>query len=395
MEIFSGDSEVIRKDIEYLINRLPSVSNYSDMVSIVGTLYTLIPEYENLIGSKTDYEDHIEQGKLSYRKANKYLDLIDNAVVDNFIKFKKFHYAFSKEVNKMLNEKLCEVDDFDYQDTNLTIVEQYGIIIDFFKSINSPEGINIFNQLINEKRIFSTNSYNSIDDGSIILNPFSKNETIYINKSEIDDIDTMVSIVHELGHAIDSFNLLRKYTNKELLLYETVGSPYIEVSSKLYEKRFIEYLIENNIYPGNAKYSLDEYYHSILDSSENQLFLSSLDDKYLKNKRYKKLPLALLTHNISKNSNIASDKIDTPIKDLCIGMENSYTYGSSIATYLSHTEKHDLEKYHRICDKFMAEKIKLFNPQVFDILETSPLDIVESIKEEIKILNKPKEKIKK
>lgn len=396
MEIFTGNFEVIKKDIDRLIRSIPNIKSDEEALYIFYALYPLLSECENGLSINTNqYEKIMKKDLILYLRINKKSDMLNNCIIENFIKYKDFNIFFANKVCKMLNRRLRATDDYLCEDTNLSMKEQYEIMMDFFKEYGNIGGT-ILDRLIKEGRIFNIGSYDEFyDDTFVILNKYLENESMYINKST-DDIDTMTSIVHELGHIIDFHNLLEVYSNRDMLMYGTTGSPYIEVESKKYEKAFLEYLIRNNIYPKNAKYQLDRYYYSILDSAKNQLVLLGLSNIYLRNERYKRLPLGVLLHNLSRNKcPLINNDESLVVKELNIRVEYACVYSGAIATYLSHIEKEDEEKYRRVSKNFERHKLKLFNPRIFEVLETTPCGIIDIISKEMKILDKPKVKNKK
>ena len=96
--------------------------------------------------------------------------------------------------------------------------------------------------------------------------------------------------------------------------------------------------------------------------------------------------------NISEENDLLIEDIDC---DMEIAGISIYLISEITVIYLSNLKKNDIEKYNRVYNKMLNKIIKLFDKNIFNLLETNINEIVNIINEEIKIIKNQLLKIKK
>ncbi len=381
MELFSKNYDTLNEEIKKLLEEFNHHHNYQETSYIFLLLYTMIffnnyNEKEKInYTHKLSKNYHHFQNKLeSQNKRQKYFlkDFINNKEF-----YQKFLYLF------LDNEKeiYMPADDYLYDDNFLTETDMYEIAIDFLKNYH-PTAINLFNELISNKRLYLLDKDNQYDcQGISIYNFLYKSYFVFIAND--NDINSLISIMHELGHIIDDINIPINTPNKEIYDYH-FKSTYIEVISSMYEKEFIDFLIKENINPKVASLYLTNYYQTMYDDFECLNLLSYLPNSLLQNEKYKTKDKFKITEALLENPDIyfeQSEFLNPNILDLKTHL--NYGYGKFFATYFSSLRKESYSDFQSQFSKFLTLRLKNLDSDIFKNLGTTMDLAISQVESEI------------
>ncbi len=330
-------------DLIYSLRNLTSL--YSDLLNEELVYYNKIKSCHPFLIMKVYYRD------IKYPKC----------FFNNFIYNKEFHKNFMSNIidglgyslkeifsiDNLENLASCEVDELTSFIDNKKL---NSLLFNYFEN-NDKEALNIYQELVNDNRIFESDeircSYTTYD----IINrlPFM---VIFKDNSIFD----MIAMVHEIGHIKDIY----RYNNK---IYDYINkSTFSEVFPMYKENRLYDYLINNNLYKNDI---INSFKVNLLDCFTGCILiekLASLNSYYLKNRRY-------IQNFFNYDSNADFNIFDTI----------TYSYGFLLGTYFSENE--DKIEY------YTKQKYFLFNKRDLDNLGINSKDIVDSYQKKLRKYN--------
>ncbi len=242
----------LNKDYSEIKSQMSYIKEYLDTCDIPSRIYEYMELYDILKEAST------KKRKLSHTKdfSLEQYEIYNTENKKHHERLKKnlkeqtpFLSSFLKEAYHSVSSLLEELNDtcFDliYQNNHTPRkIEADQWLFEFFKEGNE-ELKEVFIDMNRHKRIY----YNNIDkDAHTIYNPLQKIPNIFLPMKELD-IEGLIALVHELGHVVDEQELCNRSTNYNYIY----SSFYQEVVSYHYEQKFLEFLIENDIYPKEAK----------------------------------------------------------------------------------------------------------------------------------------------
>lgn len=361
MNLYTGDLDVIKKEIKNLELELRTEKDRDRIVGIVSTIELLIELY-NDVSSKTPKSLNL------YKKTNQKKVKISDEIqkkdsesyIKNFIDNKSFHGLFVNDLYYDMSKKEEELLFSFIEDVKLSYKEMYDIMMGYL----SEEGLTTpFNELLKNKRIFKGLNAEMGYAGYAAHNTINNTSCILV----VDDdssISTMTTMIHELGHVIDFTNLnnTQGFTTANDYYLKSI---YNEVFSMLMEKDFLSYLLRNNIYSEDACSLTEDYYYNIIESLKNLLVLSSLDDKLLVGDAYIDLKSNELMANVRKNNKDIVLHEDIIPSELDIHNDLVYGYGGILATYYNYLKEKDPDKYNFYKERFLENRANSFNIKEF------------------------------
>ena len=238
LKIFTGDKKVLEKEIESSLKKIKSTNTKS--IAAYQTVEVMISFYELLSTKETHFFETLLS--CSYEEVLEKSRILQNYKMQNIIHTREEHERLCFHLNTFLDE----IEIFDLKEENdrsktLDEKEMYEIISDFFQ-IRNKNAASMLDYLIQEKRIFKIPDKEESARAYNLYNLFQNNFYIFVKKGE-NAITTMASIVHEIGHSMDEVQLLSIGKRKECKYY-TEKSILIEVVSMMYEKEFLDFLLQ-------------------------------------------------------------------------------------------------------------------------------------------------------
>ena len=355
MKIFKEDSSGIEKELDALTKEIYHAHNHTERRSILSYLETLSYFYTIMGYDSTKYLKELFSNKSFIRPLAEKNKTIKNKINNDFI-----------------NNKDCYLDLFD----NIT---------------NQKEMLNKFESLINNKRVSSIYLPNDLYRGFTLFDLSSNDSRIFINEAvDYDSIKTMITLAHEMGHVVD-YNEIKDFKKRA---YYNLKSPFIEVLSSLSEKKFIDFLIDNNIYKNYASYCLQDFYDEMFLEVTKSSIYHTIPNKLLKYNRYQKLTKEELIKAISKDYDILVDNNDFPDpNELDVFEFLAYGYGKILGTYFSRLEKEDEGKYQDEMSKFLSLRTDYFDKNYLEKIGTHTEKVIELVDRDIN-LSSAKVKVK-
>lgn len=223
------------------------------------------------------------------------------------------------------------------------------------------------------------NSGGSSYKGITFFNTFMNDFRIVIDISSIDNsIDLMTTIVHEIGHVMD----YRELGNDNV--YYRSKSLFVETLSSLYEKNFLDFLIDNSIYKRKTTTILTDYYTSMYDDINNIILAGSIPNDLIRKEKYKKMDREKLYEKVAENTEVLVDIEDFPVPqflDIIDSLE--YGYGKALATYFSKLEKTNKDKYDAQFNRFLELRKSYYPKNFLNKMGTNSEYVQELIDDEI------------
>lgn len=199
-----------------------------------------------------------------------------------------------------------------------------------------------------------------------IMNSVENKVSIFIPKNTGCNTSYLASIVHELGHVLDFYDLVQRQSNKISGTYFT-KSIFAEVLSTEYQMDFYDFLMNNRYHEIEARRERALTYNSYLDSLEDASLYASLPDQYyslVKNNTFTRKELMSL---IDPEYEGLEDIEDMLASDFNESLE--YSYGILLHPILSNDKK--------IKDQFMTIRHNYFDKEVMTSIALTPENVAE------------------
>lgn len=281
MELITGDREDLLDMLNEALKQAKEVKTNSDKMALynyIGNLYSSI-NVSDWIDFPINYRDCFKTRRnfLKFlRMARVYEDRFCKIFYDN----KDFHEFYLGNILVHYENKMRELADTPVSEETQYLGKEkfFEILLGFFSSYGLEKE---FRSFMEKKRLFNKVKKNENDNyhGLTIFNPLNKDSACLIMGADYD-LDTMFTLIHEFGHVYD-LSLLEGDISQEVTNYSYL-SCYPEVFSKLLEKLFLQYLVEQGIISDLAK---DKYIDSFLINHDFLLscyMFSLISDKYFK-----------------------------------------------------------------------------------------------------------------
>ncbi len=368
MKLFTGDIKKLEQriiELDQLSNRkmdkdTENIANYS--------FFELMVIYRYIVGIR------LAKRKLILKRRTVPIHEDEKIRVKNFLDNKDFHHEI---ISIILDQVADDMDEFKFFEENINYSEDemYNLIMKFLDSIESKE---LLLQVVNSKTLFCKN-VGLLFDGIQVFDWLDKTSYILIDKN-ISDMTKIISIIHELGHSYDSNNL---NSSNDLINYSKY-SPYTEVMSKNYEKKFLDFLLDKKIGIKDAANLLESYYGNTIDSLKNIFLLTDLDDKYIEGNSYKRLKFNKLVKLLDNTESMQYlDNQITNFEDIDVTEDLRYGYGGILSCYFNYLERNDPEKYKYMYNNFLNYRTFEFNEDYFyKFVENNDI-LATAVKEEI------------
>lgn len=154
---------------------------------------------------------------------------------------------------KILDESLNNITTNTTNYTPLTDDEIYKIIYNYLKN-NDIQMLDFFDKYINNGNIFRM--ILPVCDGYTLSSPiFSKN---YIEIQRKHNFEDLITIFHELSHAVVLDNFFKSHSYKEFNALISMNT-YVEVYPRLRERMLLQFLFDNNLYTVDVKNYIIKY----------------------------------------------------------------------------------------------------------------------------------------
>ena len=378
MEIFTKDTSFIKKNIEYLKNQIYRGQNLSSKSSLVYS-FDVLSQLAAILDVNVESLKKVNKNKGIINKVFEKESKLENKKLENFIKNKKQHLEITSTIFSEDKDILIPEPKKIYESRFLDDEEIYEIISDFFLSTFNLDAFAIFKRLVELKKMYLVNLDGFEYNGITFFNTYMNDARIIINESNIDNtIDLMTALVHEIGHVMDFEYLGRNST------YYCNKSIFTEVLSHLYEKEFMDYLIENNIYKRKTTNRFIDYYETMRENIIEIALECNIPDNLLKKEKYRGLEKGKLYDKIFEQAELPVQEEEFPVPSTISLIDSlEYGYGIALATYFSGLKKTDRKMYQSEIARFMGLRIDYFPNNFLRELGTTRDFLEKTLDEEI------------
>lgn len=271
------NEEQLRRDIaklEHMLMRKFGKKNFA-MEHIIAVSYDDI--LKNIATSTTFIEDRILSDSV-YKK----IEELEKNIVRNICKF----YNANKDIMENGFDSFESIfDDKEYisylppfRISSMSERDFNELLLSYF-STYGDKVYNIVKKYIDEGRIELGSSLSNGCNGVFVESSCLKNGYITVDKGRHFDILTLVTLCHELGHAIDSETFLFPQS-KRLISSEDILT---EVPSCFFEIGFLKYLIDCNYYSKDALVILADTYSMARGMMQEFHVINGLESFYVDN----------------------------------------------------------------------------------------------------------------
>lgn len=303
------------------------------LYNYIGNLYSAL----SVIKGKQLYpnEKKIFGDMENFQRFIKKTDYLMDRYTDDFIAKQKFHQDYFNEIlGDIESIFIKDIDGTGYSKKSSYFGENDFLVVfhDFCQSLKIEK---IFFEIFREKRVFKMKKGVNADNylGLTLHNVLTGESRMLIDSFDYN-LDSMFTLAHEVGHYYDQMEFVGSDKIADYVSY-IFKSYYGEVISRLFEKLFLHFLINNNIMREKA---IDKFLdieivnHDYLLSS---YILSLLDSQYLEKDKYRKLSDTAIAEMIKQNF-INQEVVESYLLNTQLDLMSdiTYTYGDIIAMFL-------------------------------------------------------------
>lgn len=377
------------EDIDELVERLANATiqlknakSADERLALGNYIYALYEILEAIIYIPLDYtEKDIFGSHKNCQKFIKKTDIYHDRIINNFFENKDYN---RKLFGNIINELSYIVEGFmDNQYScmynSITKGEFFDVFESFLKSLDLDKD---YNKFIKDVGVYAYDSGNMSAAGFLLFNPLDKASDVFIGDADYD-ARTLTYLAHEFGHVYDFSKFEGKPIDYNNYLHRSL---FTEVSSVLFERLMIEYLINNDVLVKDTKDILVDrkitYYLTLIASYIDSL----LDYEILRNGKQNKYSseyiYSLISKHVDRDIRDIIDGIDLDVKRNCI-----YTYGDIISMII----KEKVDKFGFDKDMLLElfeHRDEIFSPEFLDKHEATPENYIKGYQKELKLLQK-------
>lgn len=359
MKLVTGDLKVIEEEAELLIGELYKKQNLSERIATISSLDILSDLYYDVMGFRSKKIEKYKKNKYVYEEVMTKQKIQSNQFIQNFIQNKEFHNLVINDLLYEMNERVEKLTSIE-EGIILSHREMYEIMREYLSRKNMD---GYLDDVISKKRIFYGNP-SEFCVGYMAYNVVQHVPHILINK-DMNSVEMMATIVHEVGHIKDNFDLFKKADFKTANDY-FMKSIYSEVISKRVEKEFLEFLIDQEIASEDCCCMVEDYYLDITQHLEALLILTNLDSQLLRREKHRNLSLAqIITSVVGKDTIVGIDEDLFFPDQLDLFRSLAYGYGGMLALYFDNLKKEDKDKYEYYYHNFLTKRANWFSKEDF------------------------------
>ena len=385
-----GSEEQIKLKIQEVLTLLKDEKNNDVRLTLYNYIGNLYSALSTIKGRKVyPNKKKIFGGLDNYRRFIKKTDYLFDIYDDCFIKHKQFHSDYFYDI--LMNTEGLFVDmvneNIDYRETSDTFSESDFLTVfhDFLQSLGLEK---FFDDIIMNKKVFSMNKARNFEqyNGLTLYNPVTGDSDILVNGFNYN-LDTMYTLAHEMGHVYDGYRIYEDKDSDRFLNYN-YRSVYLEVIPRIFERLFLEYLIKNDICKEAALDKLVDMEINNHDYLISAYTLSLLDDKLIKDDRYRSLKteeLVNLVKNYFQDLSLIRELFKN--KKIRLDEEINYTYGDIMSMFLVDGIREE-GFAHSEFKEFLRVRLDDFNPDFIEKHNYTPERYKEKYINEIKVLRK-------
>lgn len=375
MKILVGEKEKIYQEINELLYAIEH-GNIKEKMSALSSLEAISEIVKYIDTSFFNFDHKIIQQPYLLHHYQQNVNNTFNKFTSNFCKNKIFHQDYLKKILSVIGTELSKVDGSYVvnKHTHLTENESLDIITEYLKQYNYHD---LFKDFVNNRRIFELPEQLIDYHGLVYYSLISNNCFMFLSDFDIT-VKSMLTLMHEFGHVIDYEIIKKKYGLNDKLKFN-MQSVYNESISKLHEKEFLHFLIDNDVCKEEAKDLLIDYYYLDYDTIFSLYILTYLPDYLLIKEKYKQLSKSKLFSYLPSKLRISENNLYQLNPDLSDNI--NYGYGAIISEFL-HSNNELTEGFYNYY------RAKLFDPEFLIQNDLSALKFQKIYSKKIDKLNR-------
>ena len=316
-----------------------------------------------------------------YKKFIKKMNIYEDEVTDNFLLNKSYIKGYvGKLVLDIENENLDGIDNNVDVFEVLSLDDYNDIFFQFMQSINLDS---FFEKFLKDGNIYNYKIKEGNALGSTLFNPINGNTDILIGDF-VPDIQSLFTLAHEMGHVYDLnyFNKDSKSFNR--FFYQSF---YGEVCPRLFERLFLNYMINNNILKEDAKEKMLDSLYDNYNYLMSCYILSVLDDSFIKELNCSVIDVDSFYNLIKRYFKPLIKDFILEIKYMDLQEDYTYAFGDIVSMFLLDS----INKYgfsNDLVNEFINERDKMFRKDFLEDNGLSSNNYMELYKKELKLLKK-------
>ena len=372
MEIITGRKNDLLKMLDVACRQVRKLRKFEDRFEF----YNYIGNLYGIINSMDDKEIAIDYSK-TFGRQKEYERFMDRAHLlrceseNNFLKYKTFHNDYMGSILDIVNDAIgnVEIGNDKITETCFSKTDFYCIFYDFLKTVNLEDD---FDDFIKNRKMFSRKiSYAQNDyEGCILIDPIHCDMSIIASEFKYN-LESMFMMSHEWGHVFDLKKMKGAGSASRITNY-FYKSLYNESISRLFEKLFLDFMLEQNILYDkvlekqartvliNHDYILAAYIFSLFGAREieNAAYADmSVDDT-----------VSLLEQNFMDKEILS---LFLKMHGLSFPDDLGYSYGDVMSTFLKDSiDKEGFDS--KIFRDFMEIRTCEFTPEFIEEYDLSP-----------------------
>ena len=388
MEIITGSREDLIDMLDDAIGQVDQVKKREQKMAFynfVGNLYGSIN-----VNSEENYSIDYKgcfRNRRNFVKFMKQANLYEKRFCSRFYDYKDFHREYLGDILVEYGEHVQSLKDVPCSDEKAWYLGKekfFDILCGFLEEYGLLEQ---FKEFVSKPRVFSKIKKHPSDDfaGLTIFNPVNRDAAFLIKDPDYD-LDTLFIYIHEFGHVVDLQNI--EGDPYQALNSYAYMSNYPEVFSKLLEKLFLQYLIDNNIMSEQAK---DKYIDQFIinhDFLMSSYMFSLLDDKYYRGGKELIISDEQFINEMCRyfsNRELIESLVEEG--NLSLFSDHIYCYGDIMATHLLEPVKAGGLRCPEFRD-FQRIRFQPFDPEYLLDRDYTPENFAKVLKKEVELCKK-------
>ena len=365
MSIYNGTYESLKKDLLELREMFIRTKTKSESALCIDSIYSLERLCNCLKKENSSYYEQIyKKNKNKIKECmnikNRYLD----AYMENFIENKTFlRNLLFKNIeifDDMLEQNNEEIETIEpmFSEASADL-----LVHDFFKKYY-PKHKCYIDKLILDKRLIKVDEIEHYD--GMCFNIYRKEPIILVQNNKYT-MRSIITLIHELAHAIDFKDMNEKFSVNKCEKYN-YQSNYVEFLSRLYERQALDYFYDLNIDNDSVTSMYLDYDYGIYSDMVASYAFTLLPDEILKRSNYLKFSREELKLMIP--CEYFTEQVEEALDDEFVDVNQSLRYAMSslLALYCNGVLKENEDKGNYIFENIMANRADLFRKEMFEEL---------------------------
>lgn len=383
-----GSEKEILEELDFCLKCLNEEKERDVRFALYNYIQNLLRVLREIGSNYTMRKSDIFKDLKMYQKFQKQEKLYKKMFNDNFCFYKDFFADYLNDIlvrTEPLFYKYIEDNEYSLENDEFSEKE----FLDIFCGFCNKLGIGYLFDNVVDGKILSFDR--KITDGNylglMIHNPLNGKSHILVDDFSYN-IDSMFTLAHEMGHVYDVsfFDSKLNVSKYNDYMYKSLN---VEVLSKLFEKLFLDYLIDNNI---KKNVVIDKLIDSFIvehDYIYSLYVLSLLDDRYIDSDRYLDISKDRLFDLVSKYFEDKKEVYDTIKNNDFLLIDNAvYAYGEIISLFLEDDVRDCSLSNSFLFNKFMDERFLEFSYNFMESNGFSPSKYQELYEKRLKLIKK-------